>query len=168
MKNRGLKRLVGAVLACVMIGGYAPLGVLDTAKAIYAAEPTSDADLIEVNIASDNNSLFESFLKKDGNYKITLYADVTRRLGTQGNIDSPYVKDWVTLGTGTKVIDLNGHDISLYNDRVRPDSEKEHMYMFKVPEGASRMIVGLGVSDLPSGERVFADDVSLLRMEVQE
>ena len=39
---------------------------------------------------------------------------------------------------------------------------------FKVPEGAARMIVGLGVSDLPSGERVFVDDVSLQRMEVQE
>lgn len=45
---------------------------------------------------------------------------------------------------------------------------RELAMSFKVPEGAVRMIVGLGVGDLPTGERVFVDDVVLKKMETPE
>ena len=45
---------------------------------------------------------------------------------------------------------------------------RELAMSFKVPEGAVRMIVGLGAGELPAGERVFVDDVSLRKMEAPE
>ena len=45
---------------------------------------------------------------------------------------------------------------------------RELAMSFKVPEGAVRMIVGLGVGDLPPGERVFVDEIVLKKMEMPE
>ena len=48
---------------------------------------------------------------------------------------------------------------------LKADAWRELAMSFKVPEGASKVIVGLGVGDLPTGGRVFVDDVSLRKME---
>ena len=111
MKNKALKRLVGAVLAVAMIGGYAPLGVPDTAKVVCAAEPTSDADFTQVTVSTAAN--FAYYVEANGNYKISLSADISDRIGSKGDANSEYKPFWKIFGLGTKVIDLNGYDISL-------------------------------------------------------
>ena len=121
--------LLSLLLVTVLLAGIFALGT-NTA----AAEPVFAGEL-QVTTGNDLNTL-KSYLERDGNYKITINQDVDARIGSEGDYDSPYIEHWCTLGSGVKVIDLKGHDLTLYNDRQHNDT----MTIFRVPSGAELVI----------------------------
>ncbi|MBQ4371430.1 MAG: hypothetical protein II803_03355, partial [Firmicutes bacterium] len=132
---RALRRLC-LLLAVVVAAGVIPAAALAPAS---AAEPVFYG-VTHLSGSSDGNTLKE-LLESDGDYRIVVDKDLEARIGNKGDRNAPYVDYWCTLGSGTKVIDLNGHKITLYNDRI--ESQKA-MTMFKVPSGAELVINDTG------------------------
>lgn len=140
MKEKALKRISGVFLSCVMAITALPCGMFEPVREVCAAEPTNNDDFTTIFIESSNYSDFFRYIEADGNYRIVLHVDIDERIGSEGDVNSPYVWYWKTFGQGVKEIELLGHDIDLKNDRIRKASEEEYMYMFNVPEGAKVVI----------------------------
>ena len=137
-----MKRTLSVLLAIILLIGAAviPAGAVDTdsarddaALAETGAEPTFD---YEVEAGDDLNTL-KAYLEMDFNLKINIVSDMEARIGEKKDRNSPYVEYWCTLGKGVKVINLNGHDLTLANDRTE---QSKAMTMFRVPSGAELVI----------------------------
>lgn len=93
----------------------------------------SDAD-------SQGKSTDRIIVKKSGNYIIKLTQDMEARIGIKGETDGPYVECWCNIGSGIKVLDLQGHSVNLYNDCKQEHSRTNGCFMFNVPEGAEMVV----------------------------
>lgn len=80
-------------------------------KTVYADSTDWDFTIIEITENSPDMQL--DYLGRDGDYFIDLKHDISHRIGKKGDYNADYVKTWATVASGTKVIELNGHDISL-------------------------------------------------------
>lgn len=123
MKEKALKRIAGVFLSCVMAITALPCGMFEPVREVCAAEPTNNDDFTTIFIESSNYSDFFRYIEADGNYRIVLHVDIDERIGSEGDVNSPYVWYWKTFGQGVKEIELLGHDIDLKNDRIRKASE---------------------------------------------
>ncbi|MBQ1907252.1 MAG: hypothetical protein II173_03680 [Firmicutes bacterium] len=103
------KRLLSVLLALVL--ALSALGQLEPPA--HAAEPSFGTVLIN---DAEGQSL-KAQLEADGNFIIKLNTDVHAWIGEPGdNRLLPIVRYWCTLGSGIKVLDLNGHDFKLSYD----------------------------------------------------
>ena len=131
-----MKRILNAKILFSLVLAFALFAGILTAT-VHAADPTFTT--VQVN----GDSL-KAYLEMDGNLIIDVIDDIEARIGTKGDRDSPHVDYWCTLGSGTKVLNLNGYDVTLSNDR---ESKVGFFYdsyfpmtMFRVPEGAEFVI----------------------------
>ena len=155
MKKKLFQRLLGVGLACLMVVGAMP--------AAFAAEnPQSASQTASLEKRADeavgaepefgsvvyptDGAGLKTILESDGNIKIQLNKNLEYRIGKKGDVESEYIPTWCTLGKGTKVIDLNGYDIKLCNDRAGfygawfAPTNNEPMTIFCVPSGAELVI----------------------------
>ncbi len=124
-------------ILCILFALLMTAGLLSVGLTAFAADPAFTT--VQVN----GDSL-KAYLEMDGNLIIDVIDDIEARIGTKGDRDSPHVDYWCTLGSGTKVLNLNGYDVTLLNDR---ESKVGFFYdsyfpmtMFRVPEGAEFVI----------------------------
>ena len=133
-----MRKTLSIILFIVMLIQTAQVGV-------FAAE--DDAPLsaygdniqFDVDIAAPTMETVKTHLESDQNVKIKLMSDVAARIGKKGDKNAAFVECWCTLGQGVKVIDLNGYNLTLYNDEERKTGEGA-MTMFKIPSGAELVI----------------------------
>ena len=123
--SRAILRLLSLLLAAALLAGLIPVTA-------HAAEPS----FTTVEVGDDANTL-KAYLEMDRDLIINLVSDMDARIGENGDRNSPYVDYWCTLGSGTKVINLNGYDITLRNDRYEPERE---MTMLCVPKESELVI----------------------------
>ena len=83
--------------------------------ALSAAEIKAEPAFTEVSASSA--SLLEIYLEADGNYKIYIQDDIEFQIGKAGDTVGHMVDYWIELGSGIKVIYLQGHLISYSCDR---------------------------------------------------
>jgi len=175
MKTR--KNLVCFILAFVMLFGMIPvyaaepdaseLDISEYEIAEVPAEPAeeepemqvralaADTTFTQVGIADTTGEKLKEYLEMDGNFIIQISCDIHAWLGEKGD-DSywpPNVPYWCTLGSGTKVVNLNGNDVKLSYDKSNAqeddwsdmDGEYKSFYctpmtMLRVPSGAELVI----------------------------
>lgn len=140
-----MKKLLCIIIAAVLLVSALPLTAFAAETNDSAVVGTNGDEPVfdyEVSTSGDANTL-KAYLEMDLNLKITLSADVSARIGKKGDTGAEYVHYWCTLGKGTKVIDLNGHRIDLYNDRNDRDFGSDDgfdMTMLLIPEGAELVV----------------------------
>ena len=135
-----MKRILPLLLCLTMF--------IQAAMPVYAGEEESPVSVYANDVAIDREILIkdsdmtqlQSYLQQDGDMAITICSDMDARIGNKGDKNAPHVDFWCTLGSGLKVIDLNGHNLTLYNDRERQSYSEGAMTMFKVPSGAELVI----------------------------
>ena len=104
--------------------------------AAVGAEPS----FITVSVG-DTLETLKTYLESDGSFKLNITADLDARIGDKGDDNAPYVPYWCTLGQGTKVLNLNGHKLTLANDKQLHNHRTELvMTMFRIPAGAELVI----------------------------
>lgn len=132
--------------------GAAALGELgfiadyaDLTGAPYVIRSVSTADSLKAELERDNT---------DSISIITLTADITGYLGIQGNhSDDNFIRYWVNVGKGQKILVLNGHTIDLINDYVviynHYGQAEDTIYqwnretLFNIPVGAELNVIGM-------------------------
>ncbi len=128
-----------SILLCVLITAGMLTALPFSAGAAEITESAPGAEVTfnyNVDSGDDLNTL-KAYLEMDCNIKINIISDMDARIGKKGDRNSDYVGYWCTLGKGTKVINLNGHSLTLYNDR---EEATRKMTMFRIPEGAELVI----------------------------
>lgn len=131
-----MKKLLAIILTAVMLLSMVPLTALTAAAETEVAETGAEPTFSGVAVPTDGAGL-KTLLESDGDIMISLNKDISARIGEEGDRNAEYVEYWCTLGKGTKVIKLNGYDITLYNDR---DETSKDMHMFRIPAGAELVI----------------------------
>ena len=136
MKKRLSRKLISVLLVCVLLCSALPMaGLTAYAAELDTAETGAEPEFGSVVYPTDGAGL-KTILESDGNIKIELNKDIEYRIGTKGDYNAQRVEYWCTLGKGTKVIDLKGHNIKLMNDRQQDDL----MTMFRIPASAEMVI----------------------------
>lgn len=139
--KKSLKKLIAISLSAALAFGISPVTRLNEteviAKEYYTFEGSTTFDEKSVDSMDD----LKKYLEMSGNYRITLTKDVYTRIGKEGvykvTDSNPYVKYYITVGTGTKVIELDGHDIDASYDI---GFDAGYSTLIKVPTGAELVI----------------------------
>ncbi|WP_316608683.1 hypothetical protein [uncultured Ruminococcus sp.] len=136
-RSGNLNRLSAIILTAVMLFSMIPLTALTaTAAETEVAETGAEPTFSGVAVPTDGAGL-KTLLEADGDIMISLNKDISARIGEKGDRNADFVEHWCTLGKGTKVLELNGYDLTLYNDR---QESSKAMYMIRVPSGAELVI----------------------------
>lgn len=146
-----MKKAISVLLSVMLLLGVVTAAPLSTDAA--ETDESSVGAAVESEASSTDEPTFTQeyfpqyasdlkwMLESNGNYKIKLTKDLSYRIGKQGDVNSPIVDYWCTLGTGVKVLDLNGHRFDLYNDHQwTSDLGTSDMTIFRVPSGAELVV----------------------------
>ena len=143
MKMAQTGKTLAVLLALLLLLGLVPVSAVGLGKetAEPPAQPAAEPTFTEVDVDGDT---LKAYLELDGNYKINVIRDITVQIGEAGNYKTPYVDYWANLGTGTKVLNLNGHEIAVSNDSVQSGTTVEgfvHMCsLFGIGSGAELVV----------------------------
>ena len=141
MKTKFQCKLIGVLLALVIVLSIAPFGILTAFAAEQNEVVTHDIDQIR------------ELLRQDGDVRIKLDADAEKNLTAYSDFentkwDSQYV--WTKLGSGNKTIDLNGHRLYVYDQSARSLGSLDWM--------AFRYIQGALLMEIPNGASLTVND----------
>lgn len=129
-----MKKILAIALTLAMLFSMVPLSAVSAAAA-EASESVSAPSFTEVSVSSADD--LRSYLQRSGNYKIKLIEDLSYRIGKKGDVSCECPEYWCLVGSGVKVVNMNGYDFSLYCDSKNSNSKyKFGTTMFKLPAGA--------------------------------
>ena len=143
MKMAQTGKMLAMLLALLLLLGMVPVSAVGPGKetAEPPAQPAAEPTFTEVDVDGDT---LKAYLELDGNYKINVTGDITVQIGEAGDTHGSYVDYWANLGTGTKVLNLNGHEIAVSNDAVDSGTTVEgFVYMcslFGIGSGAELVV----------------------------
>ena len=135
-------RPAAVFLALVLLSGTIPASAAGPAP--DAGEPSAytqaaGSGFTEVELSDGSADDLKSYLETDGDYIIRINRDLESEYSRTG--------DWCTLGSGVKVLNLNGHEVTVHNDGDHSHSLGvfrrffgDICTMLSVPEGAELVI----------------------------
>ena len=117
----------------------------EPAAAVPADETEAEPTFTSVNVSGDS---IKAYLEMNGNLKINVISDIEIQVGKAGDLNAPYIKYWCTLGTGIKVLYLNGHEIAVSNDSFSEGTSSSGFRfmssLFCIGSGAELVVNDLG------------------------
>ena len=145
-----MKRILNAKILFSLVLAFALFAGILVAT-VHAADPTFRS----VGITTGES--LKEYLELDGNIIINVSTDIHTWIGEPGDDSNrpPDVPYWCTLGSGIKVLDLNGYEVKLSYDKSNAsvvedswdifDEKYRELYctpmtMFRVPSGAEFVI----------------------------
>ena len=142
MKMSLTGKLLAMLLALVLLLGTIPVsaaGAASETEDLQADTQAAGSGFTEVELLGSNADNLKSYLEMDGNYIIKINRDMDSDYADTGN--------WCTLGSGVKVLNLNGHEVTVHNDEDYSHSQKafsrfygDRCTMLSIPEGAELVI----------------------------
>ena len=130
--QKQLKKAFGILLVISILLTAFPL-TASAAPVRTDAGVGDDPSFTTMSVSSAES--LKAYLEMDGDYQINIIADLSYRIGKKGDIANACPEYWCKLGSGVKVVDMQGYDFSLYCDSKDTQS-RNGSAMFKITSGA--------------------------------